>query len=116
MYSTAYQPSTNFGAPSFRGARRTRFATYAAWWIMNAVSRAVRDQRWMIGIPSPVYRGVIRLVKASYKLQNTLSRFPTIDELVTALDLAPHVVTRAMRHGGCASEGGSIVNHLGTPK
>ena len=34
----------------FRGARRTRFATYAAWWVMEAMLQTIRNQRWIIGI------------------------------------------------------------------
>ena len=80
----------------FSGARhkqsRTRFATYAAWWIMHAVSKAVRDQRWMIGIPNLMHRRVVKLVKESAKLQNVLGRSPSIEELMGSLDLPEHVV------------------------
>ena len=78
----------------FRGARRRRFATFAAWPIMSAISKTIRDQRWMIGIPSQLYRRLMNFVKARHKLQVALGRPPSLDEMVDAMKLEPEAITK----------------------
>ena len=80
-------PSKSPSTEDTKKTQKTRFATFAVWPIMSAISKAIRDHRWMIGIPSQMHRRVIRLVKERRKLQRSLMRPPTLAELAESLHL-----------------------------
>lgn len=71
----------------YRPDRGTRFGTYAAWWIRQAIARALANQARLIRFP--VHREVLlaRYVKAKNQLARTLGRPVTADEVAERLGI-----------------------------
>lgn len=64
-----------------------RFATYATWWIRQAISRAVADTSRTIRIPVHVFQIVQKLKYESNKFERQNQRPPTQTELASLLEL-----------------------------
>jgi RNA polymerase sigma factor (sigma-70 family) len=69
----------------FEPERGTRFATYATWWIRQAVSRALANQARTIRLPVHVEMLLGRYKRERERLTQTLNRVPTAGELARAL-------------------------------
>jgi RNA polymerase primary sigma factor len=69
----------------FEPERGTRFATYATWWIRQAVSRALANQARTIRLPVHVEMLLGRYKRERTRLTQTLDRVPTAGELAKAL-------------------------------
>jgi RNA polymerase sigma factor (sigma-70 family) len=69
----------------FEPERGTRFATYATWWIRQAVSRALANQARTIRLPVHVEMLLARYKRERQRLTQTLDRVPTASELAQAL-------------------------------
>jgi RNA polymerase primary sigma factor len=65
--------------------RGVRFATYATWWIRQAVARALANQARVIRLPVHVELLLGRYVKEQQRLTQALGRPPTVAELAQAL-------------------------------
>jgi RNA polymerase primary sigma factor len=65
--------------------RGTRFATYATWWIRQAVARALANQARTIRLPVHVEMLLGRYKREHQRLTQTLGRAPTPAELAQAL-------------------------------
>ncbi len=61
--------------------RGFRFSTYATWWIRQSVARAVSDQGRTIRIPVHTLEATSKLLRAASRLQQTLGRDPTVQEI-----------------------------------
>ena len=69
----------------FEPERGTRFATYATWWIRQAVARALANQARTIRLPVHVEMLLGRYKRERERLTQTLNRVPTAGELAQAL-------------------------------
>jgi RNA polymerase sigma factor (sigma-70 family) len=69
----------------FEPDRGTRFATYATWWIRQAVARALANQARTIRLPVHVEMLLGRYKREHQRLTQTLGRAPTAAELAQAL-------------------------------
>jgi RNA polymerase primary sigma factor len=69
----------------FEPGRGTRFATYATWWIRQAVARALANQARTIRLPVHVEMLLGRYKREHQRLTQTLGRAPTPSELAQAL-------------------------------
>jgi len=58
-----------------------RFSTYATWWIRQAITRAVMEQRRTVRLPVYVSEQIHKLDKASGKLLQELGHEPSVLEL-----------------------------------
>jgi RNA polymerase primary sigma factor len=70
--------------------RGRRFSTYAAWWIRQAIRRALTNDSRTIRLPSRLVAKQLATRRASATLEAGLGRAPTTDEIaaVTGLDVA----------------------------
>ncbi len=64
-----------------------RFSTYATWWIMQAVTRAVAYHGRSLRIPLHVYEFFIKVRKAKKVLAQVLGRYPLDQEVADYLDV-----------------------------
>ena len=65
--------------------RGYKFATYATWWIRQAVSRSLSDQSRTIRVPVHMTESINKVVRTSRRLHGELGREPTPEELAAKL-------------------------------
>ena len=64
-----------------------KFSTYASWWIMQGITRAIADQARMIRLPVHLLENEMKMRKICYSLFNKLGRKPTPLEVAEAANL-----------------------------
>jgi len=74
-----------------------RFSTYAAWWIKQAMARAIANQARTVRIPLHVIQMINRYYKAEKTLSHQLARKPTLEE-VAAVMKEPLEKVQSLRH------------------
>jgi RNA polymerase primary sigma factor len=77
--------------------RGVRFATYAGWWIQQAMRRALTNQLRTVRLPSHVYENLHRLRRATRELESRLERRPTSQELAEHTGMPLRKVQRLAR-------------------
>jgi RNA polymerase primary sigma factor len=82
----------------FDHRRGFRFATYASWWVRQAMTRAIADQARTIRVPVHMNEQLVRLRHLSGLLAQKLGREATLDELADAAGISPEKATRALEH------------------
>jgi RNA polymerase primary sigma factor len=81
----------------FEYRRGYKFATYATWWIRQAVSRAVTDQARTIRIPLHMIDVANKIMRTSRKLLNEIGREPTPEELAEKLAIPLERVRQVLK-------------------
>ncbi|MBM3774712.1 MAG: RNA polymerase sigma factor RpoD, partial [Acidobacteria bacterium] len=81
----------------FEYRRGYKFATYATWWVRQAITRAIADQARTIRIPVHMIETINKLIRTSRQLVQELGREPTNDELARRLELPVSKVRKVMR-------------------
>jgi RNA polymerase primary sigma factor len=81
----------------FEYRRGYKFATYATWWIRQAVSRAITDQARTIRIPVHMIEVANKIIRTSRKLLNEIGREPTPEELAEKLGMPLERVRRVLK-------------------
>jgi RNA polymerase primary sigma factor len=66
--------------------RGHRFSTYVAWWIRQAVGRAVTDKGRAIRVPAHMGEKIRKMTRTSNELSAELERDPTDEEVAERLD------------------------------
>jgi RNA polymerase primary sigma factor len=76
-----------------------RFSTYATWWIIKALWRAVAHQSQSVPLPVHAYLAQRRLTVTQAELQHELGRPPTETETARALNLSAAALHAIQRSG-----------------
>jgi RNA polymerase primary sigma factor len=81
----------------FEYRRGYKFATYATWWIRQAVSRALSDQSRTIRVPVHMTEVINKIVRSSWQMLSEIGREPTPEELAEKLHMPLEKVRRILR-------------------
>jgi RNA polymerase primary sigma factor len=73
-----------------------RFSTYATWWIRQAVTRALSNQRRVIRIPVHVDEQMRRMYRVAQQLEKEGGRKPSLEEIAVALGESSNKVQEMM--------------------
>jgi RNA polymerase primary sigma factor len=74
----------------FEYRRGYKFATYATWWIRQAITRGISDQARTIRIPVHMIDAITKVVRTSRQMHNEIAREPTPEELAEKLGMPRH--------------------------
>jgi RNA polymerase primary sigma factor len=84
-------------ARKFSGSRGNKFATYAVWWIRQAISRAAADTRHAIRLPVHLQDARRKVTRALKALEESVVGEPSLDEIATECGLPPEHVRKLLR-------------------
>ena len=81
----------------FEYRRGYRFATYATWWIRQAVTRSLSDQSRTIRVPIHMTESINKIARTSRQLLSELGREPTPEELAEKLHMPLEKVRKTLK-------------------
>lgn len=86
----------------FDPRKGAKLSTYAAWWIKQAMRRALLRQGRTVRLSEHQHGQMLKLRRAQARLEEILGREPSVDELAQELDIHPRRIgkLRAMLNGG----------------
>ena len=77
--------------------RGYKFATYATWWIRQAVTRSLADQSRTIRVPVHMIEAINKIVRTSRQMLNEIGREPTPEELAEKLGMPLEKVRETLK-------------------
>jgi RNA polymerase primary sigma factor len=81
----------------FEYRRGYKFATYATWWIRQAMARSAADQARTIRIPVHMIDATSKIVRTSRQIFNEIGRDPTPEELAEKLGMPLEKVRKVLK-------------------
>jgi RNA polymerase primary sigma factor len=76
----------------FSPAKKTRFSTYAAWWIRQSIERALVNQVHIIRLPMHISSDLNKLARVVKSMLNQLKREPSNEEIAKMMKLRPDYI------------------------
>ncbi len=73
-----------------------KFSTYATWWIRQAITRAIADQSRTIRLPVHMGEAISQVKRTSHRLQQSMQREPTPEEIADSMGISPSKVRRTL--------------------
>ncbi len=73
-----------------------KFSTYATWWIRQAITRAIADQSRTIRLPVHMGEAISQVKRTSHKLQQSMQRDPSPEEIADAMGMSAGKVRRTL--------------------
>ena len=71
-----------------------KLSTYAAWWIKQAIKRALANQSKTIRLPAHLVDKISRMRKTHHSLAEKLGREPTNEEIAEKMGVTPRMISR----------------------
>jgi RNA polymerase primary sigma factor len=81
----------------FEYRRGYKFATYATWWIRQAVSRSLADQSRTIRVPVHMIEIINKIVRTRWQMLNEIGREPTPEQLAEKLRMPLEKVRKGLK-------------------
>jgi RNA polymerase primary sigma factor len=81
----------------FEYQRGYKFATYASWWIRQAITRAITDQARTIRIPVHMNEMINKLIRTSRYLAHELGREPNPEEIANKMEYPLEKVQQVLK-------------------
>lgn len=69
-----------------------KLSTYAAWWIKQAIKRALANQSKTIRLPAHLVDKIARMRRVEHQLTEQFGREPTVNEIAEEMQLEPKVI------------------------
>ncbi|TAL17086.1 sigma-70 family RNA polymerase sigma factor [bacterium] len=82
------------GVERFKAEKECRFSTYGAWWIRQAIERALHKQTSTIRVPVHVLEHLDKMLRVHKRLEISLGREPTDDEIALDCGMKPGYVAK----------------------
>ncbi len=84
-------------AQRFDETRGFKFISYAVWWIRQAILQAIADQSRIVRLPLNQVGVINKIKKETARLEQTLNRLPTTEEIAEAIDMPVYKVAEIMK-------------------
>jgi RNA polymerase primary sigma factor len=78
----------------FEPSKGAKLSTYAAWWIRQAIKRALSNQSKTIRLPVHLGDKIAKMHRVAFQMSQELGRDPTDDELAEEIGIASGKVSR----------------------
>lgn len=69
-----------------------KLSTYAAWWIKQAIKRALANQSKTIRLPAHLVDKIARMRRVEHQLTERYGREPSVDEIAIEMHFEPKVI------------------------
>ena len=84
-------------AQRFDETRGFKFISYAVWWIRQAILQAIADQSRIVRLPLNQVGVINKIKKETARLEQTLNRLPTTEEIANVMDMPVYKVAEIMK-------------------
>ena len=81
----------------FEYRRGYKFATYATWWIRQAIARSLSDQSRTIRVPVHMTEAINKIIRTSRQMLNEIGREPTPKEIAEKLHMPLENVRKTLK-------------------